>query len=502
MKNAATVKLLSGPVLGILVMVLFSMDPQHPEAVRTAGMAVWMAVWWMTEAVPLAVTALLPIAFFPLLGIMDGKVVAPIYFNHIIFLFLGGFMVALAMERWNLHRRIALTILTKVGVRPQNILFGFMAATAFLSMWISNTATTMMMVPIAMAIIVNLEEFVPPDQIKPYSTAIFLGIAYSATIGGIATLVGTPPNLVLARMIQIIFPSIPEINFVSWMIFATPIALIFLGIAWFFLQKRYCHSTEEINIKGDTFTRQLAALGPTSFEQKVVLIDFILLAVLWITRSDLNLGSVTLPGWSRWFGHPKYINDGTVAIFMALILFIIPAKNDRNTRLMDWETAKRIPWNIVLLFGGGFALASGFKESGLAAWLGHHFTVLSDFPVIAILLLLALFVTFLTELTSNTATAQILIPIVASLAVDIQLNPLFLLIPATLSCSFAFMLPVATPPNAIIFGTNRVDIQDMVKMGIWLNLIGAGLITGAIFLLGRGVFGIDLSVMPGWASIP
>lgn len=502
MLKPATLKLVSGPVLGVLVMLFFRMDPEHPEAVRTAGIAVWMAIWWMTEAVPLAVTALLPVAFFPLLGIMDGKAVAPIYFNHIIFLFIGGFLVALAMERWNLHRRIALSILTRVGARPENILLGFMASTAFLSMWISNTATTMMMVPIGLAIILNLEDHLSPEQLKPYSTAIFLGIAYSATIGGISTLVGTPPNLVLARMVQILFPAIPEINFVSWMIFATPISLVFLGITWFVLQRRYCRNAHILKIDTDTFKRQFREMGPISFEQKVVLVDFILLALLWITRSDLNLGGITFPGWSRWFSHPTYINDGTVAIFMSLLLFMIPSRGKDKSRILDWNTAKRIPWNIVLLFGGGFALASGFKESGLAAWLGHHFTSLSDFPVVAILILLALFVTFLTELTSNTATAQILIPIVASLALDINLNPLFLLFPATLSCSFAFMLPVATPPNAIIFGTHRVDIQDMVKTGIWLNFIGAGLITLAIFLLGGIVFGIDLTQMPVWAGTP
>ncbi len=498
----ATLKLISGPLLGVLVMIFFKMDPQHPEVARTAGIAIWMAIWWMTEAVPLAVTALIPVAFFPLFGIMNGADVAPIYFNHIIFLFIGGFLVALAMERWDLHRRIALSLLTRVGAKPANILLGFMIATAFLSMWISNTATTMMMVPIAMAIVANLEEHVSKQQLKPYSTAIFLGIAYSASIGGISTLVGTPPNLALARLVQILFPQIPEINFVTWMIFALPLAVIFLAITWYYLQQRYCRKTSMKEINTSIFDEQLKDLGPITFEQRVVLWDFILLAVLWITRSDLKLQAFTIPGWSRLFAHPHYINDGTVAVFMALILFILPSSGKKDKRIMNWKTAKRIPWNIVLLFGGGFALASGFKESGLAAWLGHHFSSLHTFPVVAILILLALFVTFLTELTSNTATAQILIPIVASLAIDISLNPLFLLIPATLSCSFAFMLPVATPPNAIIFGTKRVVIQDMVQTGFWLNLIGAVLITGAIYLWGESVFGIDLSTMPSWAIMP
>ncbi len=490
-----------GPVIGLIFFFFIELDPANASVSQTAGVALWMAIWWMVEAVPLAATSLLPIVLFPFLGVMDGKAVSGYYINHIIFLFIGGFLVALAMERWDLHRRIALKILMFFGVEAKRILLGFMVATAFLSMWISNTATAMMMVPIALAVIVNLENLTTPESVRPFSIAIFLGIAYSATIGGIATLVGTPPNLVLARLIQILFPAIPEINFVTWMIFALPLSLIFLTVTWFILKSRYCTHSEAIKIDAGTFAGQLRALGPMTYEQRIILLDFILLAGLWITRADIKLGGFTFPGWSRFFPRPEFINDGTVAIFMALILFVIPTRIDPRRRLLDWETAKRIPWNIVLLFGGGFALASGFKESGLAAWLGHQFTGLNHLPLIAVLLLLALFVTFLTELTSNTATAQILIPIVASLAIDLAINPLFLLIPATLSCSFAFMLPVATPPNAIIFGTNRVGIQDMIKVGIGLNLIGAIMITAAIFLLGGAVFGIDLSQMPDWAIL-
>ncbi|RMF06566.1 MAG: SLC13/DASS family transporter [Candidatus Neomarinimicrobiota bacterium] len=502
MKTGRWAMLVTGPLLAGIIMTVFTLDPEHPEAVRTAGIAVWMAFWWITEAVPLAVTALLPVVFFPALGIMNGKSVAPLYFNHIIFLFLGGFLVALAMERWNLHRRIALTILTRVGASPRNILFGFMGATAFLSMWISNTATTMMMVPIALAIILNLEDHYSREILFPFATAIFLGIAYAASIGGIATLVGTPPNLVLARMLQILFPRAPEINFLTWMIFGVPLAVVFLLITWFFLHRRYSSKVHFGDLDTSLFQDQLRGMGPMNWEERWVLADFILLALLWITRSDLNLGHLSLPGWSRLFSHPEYINDGTVAIAMALVLFVVPTRTERGTTVLNWETARGIPWNIVLLFGGGFALAAGFKESGLAAWLGHHFTSLQEVPLLGILLLLALFVTFLTELTSNTATAQILIPILASLAVDIRIHPLFLLIPATLSCSFAFMLPVATPPNAIIFGTDRVEIRDMVRTGIRLNLIGALLITAAIYTIGVSVFHIDLSALPGWAVSP
>lgn len=490
-----------GPAAGLFFFVFTPLDPVDPDISYTAGIALWMAVWWMLEAIPLAATSLLPIVLFPFLGVMNGKAVSGYYINHIVFLFIGGFLVALAMERWDLHRRIALNILMFFGVEPKRILLGFMVATAFLSMWISNTATAMMMVPIALAIIVNLESLATAEQVRPFSLAIFLGIAYSATIGGIATLVGTPPNLVLARLIQIIFPAIHEINFVTWMIFAMPISILFLALTWFILQARYCTGQDNLRIETDTFQRQIRELGPMTYEQRIILVDFVLLALLWISRADITLGSVTIPGWSRLFPQPSYINDGTVAIFMALILFIIPARTHPRIRLLDWETAKHIPWNIVLLFGGGFALAGGFKTSGLATWLGHQFVGLNHFPLLAILVLLALFVTFLTELTSNTATAQILIPIVASLAVDLAINPLFLLIPATLSCSFAFMLPVATPPNAIVFGTNRMTIREMIRVGIWLNLIGAIIIVTAIFLLGGTVFHIDLNHFPDWAIL-
>jgi len=496
------VKTASGPALFLLFALFVRLDPARPEVSITAGVGLWMAVWWIVEAVPLAVTALLPVALFPLAGVMSGKQVAPLYFNQIIFLFVGGFLVALAMERWNLHRRIALRILLLSGVRPPSILLGFMITTAFLSMWISNTATTMMMVPIALAIVTRMEQLLGRESVQRFGAGIFLGVAYGASIGGIATLVGTPPNLSFARILHILFPGAPQISFASWFFFALPVSLCLLAGLWAFLVLRFCPRRGGFRLDRQVFRKQIEELGPMSWEEKIVFADFLLLALLWLSRADIQAGPFTLPGWSRLFPDPSFPDDGTVAITLALLLFLVPAKTSPGDRVLDWETAARLPWSIVLLFGGGSARASGIKESGLALGLGIHFTGAAGLPPVAIVLLLCLGVTFLTELTSNTATAEMLLPILGSLAVAIRVNPLLLMIPATLSCSCAFMLPVATPPNAIVFGTNRVRMEDMVRTGFWLNLYGAVLISAGVFLLGRWVFGIDLAALPEWAVMP
>ncbi len=490
--------LVAGPILSISLILFFDLDPGHPEVTRTAAVALLMAIWWITEAIPLAVTSLLPVVLFPSLGIMSGKVVAPIYFNHIIFLFIGGFIVALAMQRWNLHKRIALRILLFFGVRPLNILMGFMIATWFLSMWISNTAATMMMVPIALAIIIKLEDSLSQGKISRYSIGLLLGVAYSASIGGIATLVGTPPNLSFARIFSISFPNSPEISFATWFVFALPISVIFLLVTWSIISFLFCRRIK-FGLDRQLFKEQYKNLGPLSFEEGVVLVDFILLAMLWLFRKSISIGSYTIPGWSELFPNKAFLNDGTVAIAMAMILFLIPTRKARALRIMDWDTASRLPWNIVLLFGGGFALATGFKDSGLSMWMGNQLGGISNLHPILIIAVICLVMTFLTEFTSNTATAEMLLPILAALSVAIKINPLLLMIPGTLSCSFAFMMPVATPPNAIIFGTQRLRIFDMARTGVILNFIGVIVVTIATYFLGRMVFGIDLSSFPEWA---
>ncbi|UCH63482.1 MAG: SLC13/DASS family transporter [Fidelibacterota bacterium] len=475
----------AGPLAALIVILLVDIDPERPAITYTAAVALWMVIWWLTEAVPLAATAILPVVLFPFLKIMPGNEVAGFYFNDTIFLFLGGFMVALAMERWQLHRRLALTIISGVGSSPRLLLLGFMVATAFLSMWISNTATTMMMVPIALGALARLEAS-DNNQSPRLAVALLLGIAYAASIGGIATLIGTPPNLAFSRIYAIIFPELPEISFTGWFFFAFPISLVFLIITWIGLSTWATRSGSLASIDRKLFTEELAELGPMSREEKLVLAHFMALALLWLTRGDVNLGSLTLHGWGYLLGLSVYVKDGTVAVLVAVSMFLFRSGKSPSGRLMDWRTAKALPWHIVLLFGGGFVLARGFTASGLSQWIGANLAGLSGLPTILIVATLCLAVTFLTELTSNTATAELLLPVLAAVAVSIDINPLMLMVPATISASCAFMMPVATPPNAIVFGTDRLTIPQMARVGILLNFTGVILITAALFLL-KGV---------------
>jgi solute carrier family 13 (sodium-dependent dicarboxylate transporter), member 2/3/5 len=494
--------LLAGPALFVYFLFFTELEPGQPAVSATLAVAILMAVWWVTEAIPLAATSLIPVALFPLLGIMDGKDVSATYFNHVIFLFIGGFMVALAMQKWGLHKRIALRILMFTGASPARILLGFMLATAFLSMWISNTATAMMMIPIVLSVIDKLEENAGSEGTGKYATGLLLGIAYSASIGGIATLVGTPPNLSFARIFSIYFPDAPEISFTQWFMFALPVSVSFFILVWGYLFLLYRPRRKQHSIKGyGAFGEQYRQLGKAGYEEKAVLIIFILLAVSWLTRAGLDFGVVRIPGWSQLFSTPEYINDGTVAIFYAVLLFVIPARAKKHESILDWKTARGLPWNIVLLFGGGFALASGFKESGLSIWFGEQLLWVSSAHPIVVILAISLMMTFLTELTSNTATTEMLLPVLAGIAIAGGINPLLFMLPATLSASMAFMLPVATPPNAIIFGTNRIRMIEMVKTGLVLNLAGAILITLATWYIAPEVFGIEPGVFPSWANI-
>ena len=490
-----------GIVSFFLVLFFGNLEPGKPEITRTAAVAVLMAVWWISEALPLAVTALVPLVAFPMLGVIDGSEISESYINHIIFLFIGGFVMALAMERWGLHKRIALHILKWVGVSPGRILLGFMLATSVLSMWISNTATTMMMIPIVSSIIFELEKNIGKQKISKYSLGLLLGIAYSASIGGNATLVGTPTNLICVRMLSVLYPSAPEISFGQWFMFAMPITLVMFIAAFLLLYLLFRPKEKWNNLSADTFKIQLKQLGETSYEEKVVFVLFLVLAFLWITRSGISSDGFSIPGWASLFQNPKYINDGTTAILISLLLFLWPSKNEIGERIMNWETAHGLPWNIVLLFGGGFALAKGFETSGLALWFGEQLAWGDQIPSIVFVLAIVAMMSFLTELTSNTATTEMILPILAGLSTTIEINPLLLMIPATLAASLAFMLPVATPPNAIVFGTNRIEIKDMVKTGILLNIAGILVATLVMYFWGTLVFDIDVSVFPDWAIV-
>lgn len=494
--------LILGAVLFFIVILFFDFDPEKPIVTRMAAVAVLMAVWWITDAIPLFATALLPMLFYPLLGILKGKATAPIYINSTIFLFIGGFMIALTMEKWQLHRRIALFIIRLIGGGPSRIVLGFMAAAAFLSMWISNTATAIMMVPIGLAIVSQMEAKFDEEKTHKFTVALMLGIAYACSMGGIATLVGTPPNLSFARIFEITFPKATPIAFGTWFIMGLPLCVVMLMIIWMVLTKVFFRAPPDITVDRSIVDKEYDELGPISFEEKSVLLIFFLTALLWVFRKKLNLGFVSIPGWSQLIPYPELIDDGTVALVMAMILFLIPTRSrDAETAaIMGPDVIKNIPWNIVLLFGGGFALAKGFQVTGLSTLIGNKFAGLAGMSPIVMIIIICFGLTFLTELTSNTATTEMILPILASVAFAMKANPLLLMIPATLSASCAFMMPVATPPNAIVFGSGRIKIAEMAKVGVFINLIGVIVITALFYIIATAVFSIDPGVFPEWAQ--
>ncbi|HSP87797.1 MAG TPA: DASS family sodium-coupled anion symporter, partial [Ignavibacteriaceae bacterium] len=417
----------------------------------------------------------------------------------VIFLFLGGFLLALAMEKWNLHKRIALRIIMLFGGSATSIIFGFIAATAFISMWISNTATALMMLPIAMAIIYKLENEFGKDKTKNFSVALMLSIAYCASIGGIATPIGTPPNLAFMKIFKIVFPQAPSVSFGTWMLIAVPISLLILLFTSFILLKVF-YPVGKLNINKNFINDEYKKLGKINFEESIVGIVFSLTSLLWIFRADLNLSFIVIPGWQNLFPFPDFLNDGIVAIAMSFILFLIPSKKEKKKFILDSEIFNKVPWGIILLFGGGFALAEGFTKSGLSEFIGTQFYGMKDFSPFLITLSVAFVVIFLTELTSNTAVAQMILPIMASVSVAIGINPILLMITATISASLGFMMPVGTPPNTIVFASNKLKISEMVKAGFAINIVSIILVSVLIYLLGNFLF--DFGSFPDWAKTP
>jgi sodium-dependent dicarboxylate transporter 2/3/5 len=498
--------LFSGLTVFFLLLFFIPEAAMPAAARRMAAIASLMAVWWITEAIPIPVTALLPIFLFPLLKIMTTAAVTKNYGHHLIFLFLGGFIIALTIEKWNLHKRIALTIVHIIGTNQRSIILGFMIATAFLSMWISNTATTMMMVPIGLAVISQMRTESADLKFKRgdnnFALALMLAIAYAAGIGGIATIIGTPPNVVFLGILKSNFPAAPEISFVQWMLFALPFTIVFLPITWLYLV--YIAAPVKKNnetLKSDIIKNELKSLGSPGRAEKLTLTIFIATGLLWLFRADLDLGSIKISGWASLLGLKGYIQDSTVAVIMAVLTFLIPTgeKQEGKTQmLMDWEWAKRLPWGILLLFGGGFALANGFQESGLTQWLGEQLKAFHYLPLVVIIVFACVMAVFTTEFTSNTATASTLLPVLAGLSLAIEINPMILMIPATISCSTAFMLPVATPPNAIVFSSGYIRMKDMVRIGAMVNLLGLILIIVTMLLLAGPVFGIAWDQLPTW----
>ncbi len=495
-KNKARKISRSGFFLGIILFILliiFPVSDSKPASDMTA-VGVLMATWWMTNALPLSATSLMPAVLFPLLGIMKGKETAAEYFNSVILLFLGGFIIASAMQKTGLHKRIAFFILNRTGKSPAVVILGFMIATAFLSMFISNTATAVMMFPVAIAVTHAAGN---ASKARSFGTPLMLAIAYSASAGGIATLIGTPPNLAFNQIYHSTFPEAPEISFGHWLIFALPLSLTMLGLIWLILTK-FLHRKElcDINLNND---RSFTSLPAMSVNEKKVMFVFVLSALLWTFRTNINIGAITIYGWTNLIGLNGLVDDGTIAVAMSVLLFILPDSTNKGSGIVGVEQIRSVPWEIILLFGGGFALAEGFQHSGLSGIIGNQFSALSDAPVFLIIILTCLILTFLTELTSNTATTQTLLPILASVGIGMGINPLLLMIPATISASCAFMLPIATPPNAIVFGSGYLEIHDMTRAGLILNLAGALIISTFFYFIGSAVLGIDPAVQPIWA---
>ena len=508
MKEGYTLRNKAGLFLGIPFIMLFCFLPtpegMSGEAHLTAGVALLMAIFWITEAIPIPATALIPLFIFPLLKIQEASVVASSYGDKNIFLFMGGFFIAQGMQKCNLHRRIALQIIKFVGTEKRKIILGFMVSTAVLSMWISNTATALMMLPIATAVIISLGEIDKNDNSaekkSTFGTALMLGIAYSASIGGIGTLIGTPPNIIFAALSKTLFPESPTIGFAYWMAIGVPVVIIMIPVMWYYLVTFSFKLKKEKIMKGDSVIEErLRELGPIKLSEKLVLTVFMFTSLGWIFRQTIQIGSLKIPGWSNLLGIEEYVHDSTVAIFAALLLFLIPVNLKERDFLLDWEHAKRIPWGILILFGGGIALASGFKESGLSEWIGESLQFFSGLNVFMIIIIISIVASLVTELTSNTATSTIFIPVMASLAIFLNIHPYILMIPATISVSLAFMLPVATPPNAIVFSSGYVKITDMIRAGVWLDFIGCILITLLLYFIIFPILGISPTEMPDWA---
>ena len=498
------VGLFLGLPLFVALLVLPRPAGMTPAGQKTLAVTALMAFWWLTEALPIAVTALLPLLCFPLMGVSPAQEIAAHFGDRNVFLFMGGFFLAIAIEKWGLHRRIALKIVSILGTSPKKIIFGMMVATAFLSMWISNTATTMMMLPIALAIIKHAESFGKNtlsnnDTLVSFRMALLFGIAYAASIGGIGTLIGTPPNIIFVAQVQKLFPKAPEISFFQWFLVGFPLVVLFLPLAWFYLV-RIAHpiKLKQLPGGGETIGERLKEMGPMSRAEKYVLIIFILTALGWMFRKNINIGFFTIPGWSNLLGIDKTVHDSTVAIGTTLLLFLTPVNFKKGEFLLDWKSAVNIPWGILLLFGGGLALAHEFQVTGLAQWIGSNLGVLKTVPILVAVLVVVLSMAVLTEVTSNTAITSIFMPILAATSLGLGIHPYLLMIAGTIAASLAFMLPVATPPNAVVFGSGYLSIPKMAKTGVGLDMLGIVVTTAIVYLLAVPVFHITVSVLPAW----
>jgi sodium-dependent dicarboxylate transporter 2/3/5 len=478
-------KIVLGPVLFFITYALFSFF-DHEQEGKMAAVAVWVATWWLTEAVDLPITSLLPFILIPTLGIADAKTVASQYMDQVIFLFMGGFMLSYALEKSNLHSRLALYILSKVGNSPQNILGGIMFVAFFISMWMSNTATVMMLYAAVTAIVMKFKE--NDAHYNVIGGSLMIGLAYAASIGGMATLVGTPTNMIFYSFYNGNFADQNQLTFSTWFLLAFPIALILVLSTYFLIRNHFKLQKLKIAVTQKYFTDQYQKIGPFTRDEKIVGMIFIVTAFLWFSRSDLLIGNFKFSGWSNLFLHKEFIQDSTVAIVMATFLFFIPSQKEAGSTLLSWEDCKKLPLGIMLLFGSGFALAKGFELSGLSNLLAHGLQNLNTKHLLLITFGICILITFISEFASNVASIQLALPILLALSVSLKLPAISLMIPATLAASLGFMLPVATAPNTIVYGSGFIKVKDMYSIGLWVNIVGIVLIGLICYFFSSGIF--------------
>ena len=473
--------LILAPIILLVTLILPPPEGMNLDAWRTVGAGLFIAIWWVTEVIPIPITSLLPLLFFPILGIATMKEVTTPYSNPLVFLFLGGFIIAMAMEKWNLHKRIALRVILFTGTKPRRIILGFMISTMFISMWVNNTSTTVMMVPIAISVIDLVRSKVKESEkenVKNFSICIMLSIAYGASIGGLGTWIGTTPNAFMVGFLAQTYKI--EMSFVKWMLVGVPVVILSIPVLYFMLTYIvFPVRLKEIQGEKNLIQVELLKLGNISLPEKVVGIVFTITALLWVCQPLL----AKVKGLSL-------LTDTSIAMFGAISLFLYPIHFKESKYILDWDSVKGLPWDALLLFGGGLSLAAMIEKTELAQWVGSKTVIFQSLPFFLIILICVTMILFLTELTSNLATAAAFIPIFASIAVNLGQSPLFLVVPATLAASCAFMLPVGTPPNAIVYATRLVSIHQMIRVGLWLNLIYIFLITGIVLLIGKPLFGI------------
>ncbi|NOU47823.1 MAG: DASS family sodium-coupled anion symporter [Bacteroidales bacterium] len=489
------IKGLIGGILFLVVSLLLPVpEGMRVEARNVGVVALLMAIWWMTGTIPIYATAFLPMVLFPLLKVMPAGETAINYGHDFVIMMLTGFFLAKAIENQNLHKRIALVLINKLGTSRRIILLSIMIATAFISMWIANVTAALLMLPIGLALIAKEET--DSSSTRNFGVALMLGIAYSASIGGVGTIIGSPTNMILGGVMMKMFPNAPLISFFEWLKIGLPILIIFLPITWYYLT-RYYRITGSIQGSENMIANELKALGNMTKGEKWVMFVFFLTSFGWVFREDIVIDQFVIPGWSTWLNMGGYVQDSTVGMFSTMLLFLLPAGDSK--RLLDWKSASQVPWGVGVIVGGGYAVAEGFKTSGLATWLGNQLTFVSGYPSFIVLIIVVIFILLFTEMNSNTATANIFLPVLASMGLAAGINPLLLMIPATIAASFAFIMPAGTGPNTVIFASEKLTVPDMAKAGTGLKIITIILLPLILYYLILPIMGLEQG-LPVWAK--